>query len=397
MKRIRALGVGHVVVLDTPDEWFSPFVDVTISGDAITPIADMQQAENDSRIQSIVQYMQTQGIEFDGVWTFADKSVVLCAQIAHFFWKPGISPDVISKLKNKQILREWLYGNREHLGNNATHVYALPHIELDSVVADDFPIIIKGKETAGKNLIHIVHTPEELEKCVQRYGVHIITLEPYFEWTDIDLNVIVKWWKIEWSWFIENLPALHPWFLEDGSVCHHSLTADEQREIITYMQNILNLSHIETACLHVEFRIRREEDNFSFTLIEINFRMGGVENFAFHLGRDGYDLVRSNLELAFDMKLSQDSAPQGTDKCRYMMNKNIYADKSGILTDVKPPQITDDIIEYLFYAPLGLDCSFPPGPKDDIGWIVAGSSKSPTDVIAMLDTGLEETGVDIVP
>jgi hypothetical protein len=83
MKRIRALGVGHIVVLDIPDEWFASLVDATISGDPIAPLSEIHP-EKDTRIQSILAYQRDHGIEFDGVWTFADKSVVLCAQIADF-------------------------------------------------------------------------------------------------------------------------------------------------------------------------------------------------------------------------------------------------------------------------------------------------------------------------
>ncbi len=66
-------------------------------------------------------------------------------------------------------------------------------------------------------------------------------------------------------------------------MCHHGITDEQQKEIVLYMQHILELSGIQTACLHVEFRIDTWDNDFCFTLIEINFRMGGVENFCFHL------------------------------------------------------------------------------------------------------------------
>ncbi len=115
------------------------------------------------------------------MWTVADKSVVLTAQIAAFFGTAGMSPDVITDLKNKQILREWLYDNRDILNRDAPHVYALPRIDPYHVVPDDFPLIIKGKESAGKSLIYIVYNQEELQQKIQEYGINVLTIEPYFE------------------------------------------------------------------------------------------------------------------------------------------------------------------------------------------------------------------------
>ena len=393
MKRMRALWVGCIVVLDTPNDWFLELVDDTIPGDPITPIVG--DPRQDERIRSLEQYCRDHDIVFDAIWTVADKSVVLTAQIAAFFGKPGMDPDMISRLKNKQTLREWLYDNRTILDNWVPHVYALPRIDPNHVTQEDYPLIIKGKESAWKSLIYIVHDDQELQTKIQEYGIDVLTLEPYFEWTDIDLNVLVQDGQIQWSGFVENLPAIQPWFLEDGSVCHHSISEVQQREIILYMQHILDLSGIKTACLHVEFRIDCQDDDFSFTLIEINFRMGGVENFSFHLGRDNHDLIRSNLELAFGLPVTQSHIPLGSGMYRYMQNGNYYAHKTGVLTSITPPKINPNIVEYVFYNPPQMSCAYPPGPNDDIGWVVAVSSDSVVDMKKALEKALRETIIDI--
>jgi hypothetical protein len=54
-------------------------------------------------------------------------------------------------------------------------------------------------ESVGKSLIQVVYTQQELEDKVQKYGLSSVTLEPYFEGTDIDLNLVVKNGKIVWS------------------------------------------------------------------------------------------------------------------------------------------------------------------------------------------------------
>ncbi len=77
------------------------------------------------------------------MWTFADKSVVLCAQIAKFLGKPGIDPVVLAHLKNKQSLREWLFEHAEELSQGCPHIASLPSLHLNSIAKSDFPVIIK--------------------------------------------------------------------------------------------------------------------------------------------------------------------------------------------------------------------------------------------------------------
>lgn len=161
------------------------------------------------------------------------------------------------------------------------------------------------------------------------------------------------------------------------------------------MQHILELSGIQTACLHVEFRIDTRDNDFCFTLIEINFRMGGVENFCFHLGRDNHDLIRSNLELAFGLPLSQSHIPLGSGPYRYMQNGNFYAHKIGILTHISTPHVNPNILEYVFYNPPEMACSYPPGPNDDIGWVIAASPDSVSEVKQALERAMKETVIKI--
>lgn len=145
----------------------------------MTPIVG--DPHEDERILSLQKYCTDNNITFDAVWTIADKSVVLTAQIAAYFGKPGMNPDVITDLKNKQILREWLYDNRDSLNRDIPHVYALPRIDPQNVTDDDFPLIIKGKESAGKSLIYIAQNNQELQEKIQEYGIDVLTVEPYFE------------------------------------------------------------------------------------------------------------------------------------------------------------------------------------------------------------------------
>lgn len=171
--------MGRIVVLDMPSDWFLELVDDTVVGDPVAPI--IGNPRSDERIIALQKYCSDNGVTFDAVWTIADKSVVLTAQIAAFFGKPGMNPDIITRLKNKQILREWLYDHRDILNRDIPHVYALPRIDSEHVSDEDFPLIIKGKESAGKSLIYIAQNNQELQEKIEQYGIDVLTIEPYFE------------------------------------------------------------------------------------------------------------------------------------------------------------------------------------------------------------------------
>lgn len=399
MKRIRDLGVWTIVVLDVHREWCTEFVHDTIfCEDSFSPLADPVHPETDSRIQSVLSYMKEKNVTFDGVWMFADKSVVLCAQIARFLGTPWIGPDILAQLKNKQSLREWLFTHRNTLGEHCPHVISLPCVNYDFVAAEHFPLILKGVESVWKSLIQVVRTQEELAHNVQKYGLSSVTLEPYFEGIDIDLNLVVKNGKIVWSWFVENFIPQQPGFLENGSQTCVCIDEEEKKEVARYTQNILDLARdIQTACLHVEFRVRHDSNWFSFTLIEINFRMGWGENFVFPLWEDNYDLILANMELAFGMELSQKDIPSKSGLYPYMKTADLFTTRRGILKNLQWPADTSHILEYLFFAEVGMECDFPPRGciLDEIGWIVAGSSTSPEEAAIMLEKALQEVVVDI--
>lgn len=76
---------------------------------------------------------------------------------------------------------------------------SLPCLEYKNIEEKDFPLILKGVESYGKSLIKIIYNQKELDECVQTHGLSAITLEPYFEGTDIDFNITVQDGKIFWS------------------------------------------------------------------------------------------------------------------------------------------------------------------------------------------------------
>jgi hypothetical protein len=130
--------------LDKAQGWFSGSVDDVIPcEDSFSPLIDPDKPETDVRIQAILSYMKEKNIHFDGIWTFADRSVVFCAQIAKFLGRPGIDPLVLAHLKNKQTLREWLFEHAPILSELCPRACSIPSLDLNSIGVQHFPIILK--------------------------------------------------------------------------------------------------------------------------------------------------------------------------------------------------------------------------------------------------------------
>ena len=371
-----------------------PFVDGHIEWDSSIPLDT--DASRDPRIVAIQQYMDQNNIEFDGIWTLSEMCVVLTSQIASYFWKKCIHQDVIAQLKNKKSARKWLFKNHSELKIDCSHVCSSRDFRIEDIQKEDFPLIAKGAEGYWKNCVKIVDSFDSLKETLAQNPTISFVVESYFEWTDIDLNLIVQNGRIVWSWFVENFAPRQPWFLENGSQTCVCINEEEQEEVIRYVQNIITLTPwIQSACLHVEFRVAHKGTDFSFTLIEINFRLWGGENFVFHLGQDTHDLILSNLELAFDMPVSQTTRKNGYYK--YIKTADLYVNKAGVLRVLEWPKTKDGIMQYVFFAEPGSQYEFPPRwwLVDDIWWIVAGSHTSPEEASIMLEKALQEVIVDI--
>lgn len=95
------------------------------------------------------------------------------------------------------------------------------------------------------------------------------------------------------------------------------------------------------------------------------------------------------------MPLSQSRIPLGSGLYPYMQNGNFYAHKTGTLTHITPPRVSPNIMEYVFYNPPEMACSYPPGPNDDIGWVVAVSSHSIAEMKQALEKTMRETVIEI--
>lgn len=95
------------------------------------------------------------------------------------------------------------------------------------------------------------------------------------------------------------------------------------------------------------------------------------------------------------MPLSQSRIPLGSGLYPYMKNGNFYAHKTGTLTHIIPPHVHPNILEYVFYNPPEMACSYPPGPNDDIGWVIAASRDSVPEMQQALEKAMKETVIDI--
>jgi biotin carboxylase len=98
---------------------------------------------------------------FDGVFTFAENSVIATAIIANALQLPSISIDAAVKSRNKIAMRE------AHRAGHAPHpefrlTPTLPEA-LDAATALGYPVILKPTLGSASQFVYKVNSPDELE------------------------------------------------------------------------------------------------------------------------------------------------------------------------------------------------------------------------------------------
>lgn len=73
------------------------------------------------------------------------------------------------------------------------------------------------------------------------------------------------------------------------------------------------------------------------------------------------------------MEISQKNKPPQSWLFPFIKTADLYAGKTGILTDIQGPKDTTNIVECMLSAEIGEEYTFPPRNFfDAIGWVLAG-------------------------
>jgi hypothetical protein len=80
-----------------------------------------------------------------------------------------------------------------------------------------------------------------------------------------------------------------------------------------------------------------------------------------------------------------------------MRTADLYTTKTGTLKNLKWPIPHPGVLEFVFFAEMGMDCQYPPRwcIFDEIWWIVTGSSVSQEEANETLKKALQEIVIDI--
>ena len=340
-EKAKSLGV-NVTIIDSPNSWSRALVDVGIIRHFVG--VDFGQP-SDMVIADILNEMRVQGVELDGICTFAELSLPITAKLARALNLPGQDPDVVSLTRDKHKVRKVVAG----AGLNEVRSFKIKSLDQVEDAAEHvgFPAVLKPISGADSLGVKRVNSIEELrcalqeaqsvvsnlvvssgalarlttptgstvgsltppsEQRAERFIQLDLSLEEYLDGPEVDVDIVLFNGKVYFASIVDNGPTVEPYFAETWNLCPSILPQIKQEELLNEALATVKALGFHTGVFHVEERYTSRGPR----IIEVNARMGGGPIRLQHKYIYGFDLVVEQLMLSLGLAPSKDLCPEGT-------------------------------------------------------------------------------------
>jgi len=340
-EKAKSLGVD-VTIIDSPDSWSKALVDVGIIRHFVG--VDFGQP-SELVVGDILQGMRDQGIELDGICTFAELSLPITAKLARALNLPGQDPDVVSLTRDKHKVRKVVAG----AGLNEVRSYKIKSLDQVDDAAEyvGFPAVLKPISGADSLGVKRVNTIEELRSALQeaqnivsnlvvssgalarlttptgstigsltppseqraeRFIQLDLSLEEYLDGPEVDVDIVLYQGQVYFASVVDNGPTVEPYFAETWNLCPSILPQIHQEELLHEALATVKALGFHTGVFHVEERYTSRGPR----IIEVNARMGGGPIRLQHKYIYGFDIVVEQLLLSLGLPPSKDLCPGNT-------------------------------------------------------------------------------------
>jgi carnosine synthase len=340
-EKANSLGVD-VTIIDSPDSWSTALVELGIIKHFIG--VDFGQPSA-LVISDILAAMRSQGIELDGICTFAELSLPITAKLAGALNLPGQDPDVVSITRDKHKVRKVAAG----AGLNEVRSFKIKSLDQVEDAADHvgFPAVLKPVSGADSLGVKRVNSVDELrsalleaqtivsnlvvssgalarlttptgstvgslsppsEQRAERFIQLDLSLEEYLDGPEVDVDIVLYNGQVYFASVVDNGPTVEPYFAETWNLCPSILPQSQQEELLHEALATVKALGFQRGVFHVEERYTSRGPR----IIEVNARMGGGPIRLQHKYIYGFDLVVEQLLLALGLPPSKDLCPEGT-------------------------------------------------------------------------------------
>jgi carnosine synthase len=332
--RLAALD-ARLVIVDEPGHWSQALVD---EGIAAAWLAAPIVGDPDRDAQAVLDALAAANVTPDGVLTFWENSVDVCARVAAALGVPGNPVAAVdaarSKVRSRELSAELgLPTPRARRVRSLDELFAAaPYVGFPAVVKPEFGASAMGcvrvdgfEELPGiYSLVRSVVTPEY--DGIFRTGNDLL-VEEYLDGVEFDVDLVMHRGECVFSSVSQNWPTAEPSFQEAGL----HLPPDHDRKavgrVVDLCVSTARAFGLHRGVLHIEAKATSRGPR----IVEVNARMGGGRIHEYVHEVWNVDLVEAHLRASLDLppNLSVSRKPRRT-----VVNYFLYAPASGRLGSV---------------------------------------------------------------
>ena len=391
-QRLKELG-SKMILMSSEANWVSKMTDGFVECDPLDEVACVAKVE---------ELVKTQKI--DGVITFWENAVPLCAALAKRFGWIGHTPEAALNARNKYMTRQTLENAK--LGKYQP-AWALikSHPDLEKAAARiGFPLVLKPAWGVKSQFVVKLDNLDEAKKAldyiktnmtpafdpIYKYGTDILA-EEYMDGAEIDVDLLVQNGEVKFHAFNDNFPTKEPFFVETGDAMPSRHEDKDLSDTLRMAKEVVKTLGLTNGALHLEAKITPGGPK----LVELNARMGGDYLYDWIKTIWEVDIIEEAARIA----VGQEIRPKRLKEPRcHLVGKYLIPEYSGVVTGVKFPQEKADpakVHDIAVQKEPGDAVLVPPEGFETIGWVV-GRGDTYAEAEENLDEAMRRVSVNIV-
>ncbi len=313
----------------------------------------------------------------DGAMTFWEECVLLTSRITDTFGLIGIPIAAAVQVKNKFAFRDFCI---RHNLPSPSHRLLDSKKQIPQIAKSlKFPMVVKPMYGACSAFVVRANNQQELEDAYDYIKNNIksfwlasewenleLFVEEYIDGDEVDIDILLQNGKIKFFAVSDNFRKDQgKFFVDSGQAIPSNLPIQDQEDLMTMAEEILEKVGIQQGCIHFEAKVTKQ----GVCPIEINMRMGGDYIYSYVKGAWGVDLVEYAAKIALDqyVKITKRETPY-----KYLVGWDLQPDASGILVEQDVSEELNKkayLDEMALFKEVGDAVLKPPEGYDSLGWI----------------------------
>jgi len=318
----------------------------------------------------------------DGVMTYDDFGIELCAFIGESASLPCTPLEEIRALRNKHLFRDRC---REAGVPAVRHATLKAEADVAAVLEAEptwkFPSVLKPIKGAGSWHVRKIESAEELQEVFSCLSLELsngrfpeeireagFTLEEYFTGHEVDVDGWARDGKVEFCLVSDNKPALEPYFLELGGYYPSQLPAEAVSALERLTSQVVDAFPGTHTCFHFEAKI--DPATLEVMPIEFNARVGGAECPLSVEAVTGYFLPEVAARISLGLPV-----PEVERKHAVAVSTNIHIFESGTITDCTDEDVDvsgTKLVTSVLCGTVGRQHKPNNGSQSCLGWLSNG-------------------------